>query len=157
MLTIEVPGNETLELKHLVLDYNGTVACDGILKENVLSKLQALSSLLQVHVITADTHGSVHNAFLGSGVTIHVIEKSHQDKQKQDYVNHLNAKNCVAVGNGFNDAFMLKEAALGIVVIQEEGCFTKTLMASDLVFSSIVDVLDSLLKPKRLMASLRNA
>lgn len=156
MLNIEIPGNNPLTLEHLVLDYNGTIACDGLIKTGVLSKLQALSETLQIHVITADTHGSVHAACSGDYIKIHVIEKSHQDKQKQNYIEQLQAKTCVAVGNGFNDAFMLKEAALGIVVMQEEGCATKTLMASDLVFTSIEDVLDSLLQPKRIIASLRN-
>lgn len=156
MLNIEIPGITSLNLEHLVLDYNGTIACDGLIKPGVISKLQALSQSLQIHVITADTHGSVHKACASDFIKIYVIEKSNQDQQKQDYIEQLQAKKCVAVGNGFNDAFMLKEAVLGIVVMQEEGCATKTLMASDLVFNSIDDVLDSLLQPKRIIASLRN-
>ncbi len=29
MVEIPIPGHETLQLEHLVLDYNGTLACDG--------------------------------------------------------------------------------------------------------------------------------
>ncbi|GAB6070144.1 HAD hydrolase family protein [Thiomicrorhabdus hydrogeniphila] len=156
MLQIEIPGNETVVLKHLVLDYNGTIACDGELKKSLLPKLDLLSKQLQIHVITADTHGSVHKALAKDFVTIHVISKENQDKQKQTYIKQLGASCCVAVGNGFNDALMLKESVLGIVLMQEEGCATKTLLASDLVFSSADDVMDSLLNPKRIIASLRN-
>ncbi len=156
MLQIEVPGNEEFVLKHLVLDYNGTIACDGTIKAGVLDKLRALSEQLQVHVITADTHGSVHQACADDFITIHVIGKSAQDRQKQHYIEQLGAAHCVAVGNGFNDWQMLQTAALGIVVMQEEGCASKTLLASDLLFASIADVLDALLQPKRIIASLRN-
>ncbi|MBF6056720.1 MULTISPECIES: HAD family hydrolase [Thiomicrorhabdus] len=156
MLQIEIPGNETLQLQHLVLDYNGTIACDGMVKPNVLSKLRELSQQLQIHVITADTHGSVHAACSGNFIQITVIGQRDQDRQKKAYVDQLGAQSCVAVGNGSNDALMLENAALGIAVMQEEGCATKTLIASDLSFGSIEDVLDSLLKSKRITASLRN-
>ncbi|MBO1924383.1 HAD family hydrolase [Thiomicrorhabdus sp. 6S3-12] len=156
MLQIEIPGNQTLALAHLVLDYNGTIACDGAIKNGVIDKLRDLSQYLQVHVITADTHGSVHKACAQTFITIHVIAKNDQDRQKLEYIRQLGAQNCVAAGNGVNDALMLHEAGLGIAVMQEEGCATKTLMASDLLFGSIDDLLDSLLQPKRLIASLRN-
>ncbi len=35
MLEIDIPGKSTLKLSHLVLDYNGTVACDGHLLPGV--------------------------------------------------------------------------------------------------------------------------
>ncbi|NPA72624.1 MAG: ATPase P [Gammaproteobacteria bacterium] len=154
---MDVPGGSTFGLEHLVLDYNGTLACDGVLKEGVLSRLETLSSVLSVHVITADTHGSVHDALESPFVTIHVIEKCDQDKQKEAYVMQLGTHACVAVGNGFNDALMLKASALGVVLMQEEGCATRTLLASDLAFNSIENLLDALLTPNRIVASLRNS
>jgi soluble P-type ATPase len=51
---------------------------------------------------------------------------------------------------------MLKEAALGIAVIQEEGGAIKTLLAADIVMRSILDALDLLLHPLRLTATLRS-
>jgi len=35
MLTIEIPGVRTLRIEHLVLDNNGTLACDGRLVKGV--------------------------------------------------------------------------------------------------------------------------
>ena len=29
MIKIEIPGRETIEIEHVVLDYNGTIALDG--------------------------------------------------------------------------------------------------------------------------------
>lgn len=157
MLNITIPGGHDYCIKHLVLDYNGTIACDGLIKAGVLEQLNQLAEELQVHVITADTHGSVHKACAGSDITVHVISKDKQDQQKQNYIKILGAQQTIAVGNGVNDELMLHQAALGIAVMQEEGVATKTLMASDLVFYSITDVLQSLIQSKRLIASLRNA
>ena len=157
MLVMEIPGRETLKLVHLVLDYNGTLACDGEIKNGVLEQLEQLADQLQVHVITADTHGSVQKSCQRDFINIHVIANQDQDVQKKHYITQLGADCCVAIGNGFNDAYMLKEAALGMTVMQEEGCAVNTLMASDLAFYSITEALNALLKPKRIVASLRNA
>ena len=35
MIQIEIPGRETLSIDHVVLDYNGTIAVDGILLEEI--------------------------------------------------------------------------------------------------------------------------
>ena len=35
MIEISIPGNETLQLRHLICDYNGTLALDGELIEGV--------------------------------------------------------------------------------------------------------------------------
>jgi soluble P-type ATPase len=56
-----------------------------------------------------------------------------------------------------NDEGMLREAALGILVIGQEGAAVRSLLAADLVVTSIQDGLDLLRSPKRLIASLRTA
>ena len=35
MIEIDIPGYKTLHLEHLVLDYNGTLAVDGVLIDGV--------------------------------------------------------------------------------------------------------------------------
>ena len=57
MLNITVPGYKELQLSHLVLDYNGTLACDGKLLDGVRQSLNILADQIQIHVITADTFG----------------------------------------------------------------------------------------------------
>jgi len=59
MISIDIPGYKTLRLKYLVLDYNGTLAVDGLLLPGVVKQLNALSERLKVHVVTADTFGAV--------------------------------------------------------------------------------------------------
>jgi soluble P-type ATPase len=51
---------------------------------------------------------------------------------------------------------MLKEAALGIAVILEEGAAAQTLVSANVVCASIVSALDLLRNPLRLTATLRS-
>ncbi|MDO9349185.1 MAG: HAD hydrolase family protein, partial [Anaerolineales bacterium] len=61
----------------------------------------------------------------------------------------------VAIGQGANDAEMLKAAALGICVMSAEGAAVETLTAADLVTADIFTALELLYKPLRIVASLR--
>ena len=40
---IEIPGYKTLDLKYLLLDYNGTIAVDGRLSDSVKELIQEVS------------------------------------------------------------------------------------------------------------------
>lgn len=156
MLTITIPGGAALQAHHLLLDFNGTLARDGLLIDGVLPLLETLSRSLRIHVLTADTHGSVHAQCSAPFFTVHLLPEGDQDGGKLAYLESLGAHTCIAVGNGHNDRLMLEHAALGIALMQEEGVATATLLASDVVFGRIGDVLEGLLNPKRLIATLRN-
>jgi soluble P-type ATPase len=156
MLETSVPGDKTFFLSHLVLDYNGTLACDGRLMTGVRERLEALSKSVSIHILTADTFGSVQTEMTGIPCEVAVIGRENQTQAKADFVRRLGLQNTAAVGNGRNDALMLKETALGIAVVQEEGAAVETLMAADLATRSILDALDLLLHPLRLTASLRS-
>ena len=65
------------------------------------------------------------------------------------------AESVVAIGQGANDAEMLKAAGLGICVLSKEGAAVETLLSADLVVPGIFDALDLLDKPLRIVASLR--
>ena len=156
MLEVNIPGYGTLAFSFLVLDYNGTIACDGRLIPGVRDRLEALSKNIALHILTADTFGSVQKEMTGIPCEVVVIGKENQTQAKADYVRRLEAQETVSVGNGRNDALMLKEAVLGIAVIQEEGGAVETLIAADIVTQSILDALDLLLHPLRLTATLRS-
>jgi soluble P-type ATPase len=47
MIKIKIPGYKTLQLSHLVLDHNGTLAVDGILLSGVKERLKTLSADLR--------------------------------------------------------------------------------------------------------------
>lgn len=157
MLTINIPGYDDLQLNHLVLDYNGTLAVDGQLIDGAVERLQTLSNNLQIHVVTADTFGSVETALEGADCKLAILSPDHsQDIAKLEYIEHLDSTATVTIGNGRNDHLMLKSAALGIAVIQAEGASIETLTAADVVTNNILDALDLLSNPQRLIATMRS-
>ena len=155
MIKIEIPGWKILRLDHLVLDYNGTLACDGDLLTGVRSRLDDLAKQVQIHVLTADTFGKAHAALNGFQCQLCVLPAGHQDAGKLNYVQKIGGDNTACIGNGRNDRLMLKAAALGVLIVGNEGAAADTLMASDVVAPNIIAALDLLLHPLRLVATLR--
>lgn len=156
MIQVVVPGRGVLEFHHLVLDLNGTLATDGFVPPPVAERVRGLTASLQVHVVTADTFGTA-GALKGLGAEIELLPPCDQVAAKGRIVRTIGKEQTVAVGNGMNDEVMLREAALGVLVIGREGAAVRSLLAADLVVTSIEDALDLLASPKRLIASLRTA
>jgi soluble P-type ATPase len=156
MLKLNIPGYKTLSLSFLVLDYNGTIACDGHLIPGIHDFLIEISQHLAIHILTADTFGGAKKELKTIPCEIVVIAKEDQARAKADYVRKLGAKKTVCIGNGRNDTLMLKKAALGIALIQTEGCAGEALLAADVVTHNIQDALNLLRHPLRLTATLRS-
>ncbi len=156
MLEVQIPGFKDLRLEHLVLDYNGTLACDGRPLEGVRERVTALAADLTIHILTADTFGTVQAQVAQWPCKVEIIPRDREAEAKVTYIQGLGAEGTVAVGNGRNDRLMLESAALGIAVIQTEGTAREALGAADLVVPGILEGLDLLLHPQRLKATLRS-
>ncbi|BBI36567.1 HAD family hydrolase [Cohnella abietis] len=154
-MQINIPGRESLTLTHLVLDFNGTIALDGLILPSVREKLEELNPLLKIHVLTADSNGSAATECEGFPVELHVIGKDNQREEKRKFISQLE-QGVAVIGNGVNDELMFREADLSIAVIGKEGCATVTLMSSDIVVTDIIDGLDLLINHHRLIPTLRN-
>ncbi len=157
MIEIHIPGRtpNTLQLQHLVMDVNGTLATDGELIAGVAQRLHALQNRLTLHLLTADTHGG--QAAIDEALHLKAvrIQPGNEAEQKAAYLRRLGAETVAAIGQGANDQQMLAEAALGIAVLSVEGLSIQTLQAADLLLPDILSALDLFEKPKRLIASLR--
>lgn len=156
MLAVDIPGFGALRLRHLVLDYNGTLALDGRPLPGVKRRLAALGTRLSIHVLTADTFGNVRTGLKDVDCRLVVLGSAPQDRAKAAYVRRLGASGTVCIGNGRNDRLMLRAAALGIAVILAEGSSSETVRAADVVVADIGDALDLLIRPLRLAATLRS-
>ena len=156
MVGITIPGFKELRLAHLVLDYNGTLACQGRLFQGVHQKLEVLAPRLAIHILTADTFGTVRDQVAHLPADLAVIPSGDQAGAKAEYVRRLGCEHTVAVGNGRNDRLMLQEAILGIALLQAEGLAVEALMAADVVVPGILEALDLLLVPAGLTATLRS-
>ncbi len=155
MIALSIPGFGDFEIEHVVFDVNGTLAADGVLVDGVKERLDALRGQADIHLLTADTHG--HQAHIDAllGLTATRITPGEEREQKRAFVRQLGAERVVAIGNGGNDVGMLETAAIGIAVLGAEGLCTEALASADVVVTNILDALDLLLKPRRLVASLR--
>lgn len=129
---------------------------DGKLIPGVAQRLEKLGSLGALHVITADTNETAASQLEAVPCTLQIIGKNRQDQAKLEYGKKLGLREVLAIGNGNNDYLLLKEAALGICVIQGEGAAVKSMQAADMVCGDINDALDMLLRSHRITATLRN-
>lgn len=151
---VHIPGQEDIHVNYLVLDFNGTIALDGLLIPGVKERLMELAKLIKINVLTADSNGSASRECGGLPVDLHVIGKKDQREEKSRFVRKL-APGVVVLGNGVNDELMFRQADLSIAVIGKEGCATSTLIASHIVVKEVVDGLDLLLMHHRLIPTLR--
>ncbi len=154
MVTASIPGWGEIALEYLLVDFNGTIAFDGQIKKGVRELLDEVSQHMKVFVVTADTYDSIEKETAGS-FTVVKTGKLSSGIDKAELVRQLGPEQVAAIGNGANDAMMLREAALGIAVIGEEGCAASVLKEADIVTASIVHALDLMLHPERLVADLR--
>ena len=155
MIELNIPGRGMIQLQHLVCDINGTLAVDGQLLEGVKLRLSALHDRLTLHLLTADTHGKQDIIDQRLGLNSIRIQPGNGSDQKENYVAKLGADQVVAIGQGANDAGMLRIAALGICVLSPEGTAVETLLGADLLAANIFEALDMLEKPLRIVATLR--
>ncbi|HEY3444895.1 MAG TPA: ATPase P [Myxococcales bacterium] len=156
MIEIDIPGAGKLVLEHLVCDYNGTLACDGKLSEGVGERLLEVASRIETHVLTADTYGHAREHLIGLPVHVHVLGP---DDSKGSYLSDLGCPwdHVATIGNGFNDATILDRHRVGlsIAVLGPEGLSVHAMKDAHVLVRDIRDGLDLLLKPSRIVATLR--
>lgn len=156
MIAVSIPGFGSFELEHLVLDYNGTLSFDGRLLPGVREALAALAEDLAIHVITADTFGLAGVELAGLPVNLAIVPEADQAEAKLAYIERLGPDSVFAVGNGRNDRKMLAGAAIGVALVQREGAAAAAIAEADVVAASVLDALELLRQPKRLVATLRS-
>jgi P-type E1-E2 ATPase len=155
LIEVDVPGRRTYRFEHLVLDLNGTISLDGEVIEGVPEKLDLLRGLVDISIVTADTRGRAQELGESLRVKIHKIAPNDEKGQKLKMVQQLGSETTVSIGNGSNDASMLKESILGICVLGPEGTSSEAIASCDIVVPDINAALDLLLEPARLIATLR--
>lgn len=155
MIELSIPGRGDVSLRHVVFDVNGTLAVDGKLLDGVAERMAALAEHLEIHLLTANTHGRQAAIDAELGLTASYVQRGHEREQKAAFVKELGGAQSVAVGNGGNDAGMLSAAAVGIAVLGAEGLNVEALNNADILAASTLDALDLLLNPQRLVATLR--
>ncbi|MBN1640296.1 MAG: HAD family hydrolase [Anaerolineae bacterium] len=156
MVSLQIPGWGHVDLSAVVLDLNGTVTVDGEVIPGVAKRILALQGAgMTCYLLTADTRGLGAATAAALGVVLERLQGGDEAAKKAAFVRRVGAERVFAVGNGANDAEMLRAAAVGVAVLQAEGTSVAALEGADLVVPGIDAALDLLLEPQRLVATLR--
>ncbi len=155
MIKIDIPGRGPVNIHNVIFDYNGTLALDGKPAEGLKEAFEVLAGRVNLYIVTADTFGTVKNYFKDIPVKVVIINSDCGKTFKKNFLTKLGSEKTVAVGNGRNDAGMLKESCLGIGIIGPEGCFAGIVNACDILVTSPVHAIGLLLNPDRIKATLR--
>jgi len=155
MISVTILGWGNMEIENIVLDLNGTIAIDGKIPSEVKVKINRLSDKVKIYILTADTQGTANEESSDMAVELLKVSGKDSTEVKLRVLESLDPTKTVAIGNGNNDRLILKEAALGIAVLGDEGLSTSAMKNADIVVKNISDALDLFLKPKRLIATLR--
>jgi len=153
-MTIEIPGFGLLEIDIVVMDFNGTIAIDGVMKDTIRHRIISLAEVYRIFVITSDTQGTAARELEGLPLTLKIFNNESAGECKRQIVEEL-GDNCACIGNGRNDMEMFRSAALSIAVLETEGLYAPILSTADILVKSSEDALDLLLDAKRLISGLR--
>jgi len=155
MINIDIPGWGSMEIENIVFDLNGTIATDGRIPLEVKEKIKSLSEKVKIYILTADTQGTASDE-IGT-LDVKLVRLPEQDSKagKFEFLKTLDLERTIVIGNGNNDQLILKEAALGIAVLGDEGLSVFAIKNADIVVKNVSDALDLFLKTKRLIATLR--
>lgn len=156
MLKYEIPGRATIEIENIVLDYNGTIAVNGELIPGVDKLINELAQSAKVHIVTADTYGTVREACAHINAEVITFPTDSAGQSKREIVQGLGAERTLTVGNGYNDIPMFEIAGLSIAIIEGEGTSGKLLAQADIVARSILEGLTIALQANMVKATLRN-
>jgi soluble P-type ATPase len=146
-----IPNYGQINLKYLILDYNGTLAIDG---RPIVSKDQItrLSHLYEIVVLSGNTFSGIKDHLDDYPLKV-VVTPTGQDKA--DYIQSLGPTACIAIGNGNIDVPMLEAAGLSIAVIGQEGCASRAVLSSDILVTAIQDAFDIISNEDKLHAVLK--
>jgi soluble P-type ATPase len=151
-LSVSIPGRVELRLEHLMLDVNGTLTDRGALLDGVEERIDRLRDVLDIHLVSADTFGTL--AVISRRLQVSMVRAA-TGADKLGVLSTLGPDRCAVIGNGANDVPVLEAAVLGVVVMGPEGTSAAALRAGDVVCASAADALDLLLDPTALAATLR--
>lgn len=155
MINIDIPGRRNYSIENVVFDYNGTIAVDGKISETVKEKINILSKMANIYVLTADTYGSAAKECEELNLTLKTFPKGNAADFKARIVSELGSDKTICFGNGYNDIKMFDIALLSVAILEAEGMCSALLQKSDVLVKTIEDGINLLLKPNSLIATLR--
>ena len=103
MMKTQIPGWGELEIKNLILDFNGTIAKDGKVLEGVKELLGKIHEAgIEIYVVTADTNGTVAAECETLPVHVKIFGSDTVARDKRCLCQELGCQNTASIGNGIN-------------------------------------------------------
>ena len=131
MVSIDIPGKGKMNIENLVLDFNGTIAYDGNIKNGIREKIQRVHEMgINIYILTADTYHQAAEQCKDMPVTLEIFDVDNAALSKREIVNNIDSKLTMTIGNGNNDVEMFEESILSVAVIGDEGCAVKAIFAA---------------------------
>ncbi|MHA1725684.1 MAG: HAD family hydrolase [Promethearchaeota archaeon] len=159
MKVFSIPNFRTLTIENILFDLNGTIQFSGEISLELIEKFQDLNKFYNVFIISADTRGNLKDLAEKLNVNyikIMISNDLNEAEAKNRELEKLGKNKTAAIGNGNNDALMLKSAALGIAILGKEGLSVQSLLNCDVVMPDPISAINFLLDEKTLIATLRS-
>lgn len=152
-MTYDIPGQEQLEIKTIILDLNSTLSVAGKVPEGVKERLDQLKAKgFKVLFFTGNTRNDADDLDTSLGIEWKLAKNA---DDKRNLALELEPDTCASIGNGLIDLELMKAVKLRIVTLQAEGVHIQTMLSSDIIIPNINDALDLFLDEQRLIATLR--
>lgn len=149
----DIPGQEQLNIKTIILDLNGTLSVAGTVPGGVKARLNQLKAKgFKVLFFTGNTRNDADDLATRLGIDWKLAKDA---IGKRDLALGLEPETCASIGNGLIDLELMKTVKLRIVTLQAEGVHVQTMLNSDIVVPNINDALDLFIDDQRLIATLR--
>ncbi len=158
MRKIIIPYHGEITIKNVIFDINGTIQFKGHISEELVQKFEELKKFYNIFLVSSDTRGNLKNIAKKLGVNFKKVNTQgiNDAEAKNNELKKLGKEVTVAVGNGNNDALMLKNAILGIAILGSEGASTRSILNSDVVFTDVINAIEFLLDEKTMISTLRS-
>lgn len=152
-MTYDIPGQEPLEIKTIILDLNGTLSVAGTVPDGVKERIDQLKAKgFKVLFFTGNTRNDADQLAESLGIEWKLAKNA---GDKKNLALELEPDTCASIGNGLIDLELMKAVKLRIVTLQAEGVHIQTMLNSDVVVPTINDALDLFIDEQRLIATLR--
>lgn len=154
---IKIPWGEKYTINNAVFDLNGTLANNGEIAPSTKKLLKELAQQVNIYILTADTHNTAENlkTEFREFAEIIVLKSDEHAWEKARFVQNLEFRETVTLGNGGNDLKMVEEGILSFGIIGEEGIYGPLLSKVDIVVHSIDHAIKMLLHPMKIVATIR--
>ena len=154
MILLQRPGQDPLEIEFIMLNFEGTLATAQRVHPKAKDKINLLSKRARIFIFTTGEKESVSAVLRNVKAEVVYLKEGEASHGKLDFLKQLGPRRTVAMGSGMSDIEMIQNSAFGIGVMSREGTLSEVIGKADLVFMTVVDALDFLLKPLRQRATL---